>query len=273
MRKLGIMTVAATTLVMGMFAFSNVEAKKVEPLKIGAKFDVPELKLGKDFYVLDAKQADVTGDHLKDNVYSVGKKTKGSEYKENIYVVVQDGKTKKYVKTTDQNLAGYEAKLSLGDVSGDGVKDVMATVPTGGSGGISNHYIASFVNMKPSVLWTEKDNNGFEMDIQYKDGFKADITISALNKSFTLDLSAKKDMYVEVGTYDANGKLLEPVSPFADPIAVVKMEDFGDGMALHAYQSVSGIAHADRITDLETFYKYEKGKWTPVSVTYTTTLK
>gem|GEM_PF-1881821 len=47
----------------------------------------------------------------------------------------------------------------------------------------------------------------------------------------------------------------------------------GDGTyVLHGIQSVSGVAHVNRISKAESFWEYTDGKWVPYKVNYTTPL-
>lgn len=41
--------------------------------------------------------------------------------------------------------AGYDPSIFLGDFTGDGVEEILISIPTGGSGGTYYHYIYSFV--------------------------------------------------------------------------------------------------------------------------------
>lgn len=122
---------------------------------------MPELKLKENTYALDYKISDVTGDSVKDQVILVGTKEKINgkldAYANNLSVIVQDGKTKKYVKYdwlskgTDGKLygeLGREPNLIIGDYTGNKVNDIIVTAPQGGNGGYVDHLILTWEGNK-----------------------------------------------------------------------------------------------------------------------------
>ncbi|SHK39127.1 hypothetical protein [Tepidibacter formicigenes] len=262
-------------LVLGAVGCANVNAQNNE-FKIGEKFTVSNLKIGDKAYVVDYKLEDVTGDNIKDNVILVGTKTVSDIYCDTLTVVVQDGKTKEYSKATYENFGGYQDKemLFIGDFTGDKVKDVVVSASTGGSGGIVDHMIATFKDNKPSVIFTDKENAGIDIDGKYIDGYRAEIEFKDLNKKVLLDVSAGKDMYIEQGIYNKEGKLLKEVKPWIDSFSKLEAIDYdGDGtFELRGYQKIAGAYHADTISYVESILKFENNKWNTKDVQYTTFL-
>ncbi|GIO29642.1 MULTISPECIES: hypothetical protein [Paenibacillus] len=136
----------------------NQQSQKAQPkIEIGQKLRVPELNLKENTYVLDYKPADINGDSVKDQVILVGTKEKIDgkldAYASNLSVIVQDGKTKKYVKYdwvnkgTDGKLygeLGREPNLIIGDYTGNKVNDIIVTAPQGGNGGFVDHLILTW---------------------------------------------------------------------------------------------------------------------------------
>ncbi|MFU1794354.1 hypothetical protein ACM1RC_10835 [Paenibacillus azoreducens] len=135
--------------------------KTLQKIEIGQKIRVPELKLKENTYALDYKISDVTGDSVKDQVILVGTKEKINgkldAYASNLSVIVQDGKTKKYVKYdwlskgTDGKLygeLGREPNLIIGDYTGNKVNDIIVTAPQGGNGGYVDHLILTWEGNK-----------------------------------------------------------------------------------------------------------------------------
>ena len=143
--------------------------EKTSPkLEIGQKFNVPELKLKKNTYVLDYKISDVQGDSVADKVILVGTKEKIDGkldvYASDLSIIVQDGKTKKYqkhawlIKDKDGSLSGEfgrEPSLIVGDYTGDKVDDIIVTAPQGGNGGFVDHLVLSWQENKLKVVFAD----------------------------------------------------------------------------------------------------------------------
>ncbi|QXM05616.1 VCBS repeat-containing protein [Crassaminicella indica] len=258
-------------LALGAMGGANVNAQNDE-FKIGDKFT----KMCDKAYVVDYKLEDVTGDNIKDNVILVGTKTVSDIFCDTLTVVVQDGKTKEYSKATYKDFRGYQDKemLFIGDFTGDKVKDVMVSASTGGSGGIVDHMIATFKDNKPSVIFTDKENAGIDINGKYIDGYKAEIEFKDLNKKVLLDVSASKDMYIEQGIYDKEGKLLQKVEPWIYPFSQLEPIDYNrDGtFELKGYQRIVGTSNADTISHVESILKFENDKWNTKGAQYSTYL-
>ncbi|MGE7024585.1 hypothetical protein [Solibacillus cecembensis] len=138
------------------------QSEKTSPkIEIGKKLKVPELKLKENTYVLDYKVSDINGNSVKDNVILVGTKEKIDGkldvYANDLSIIVQEGKTKKYIKydwmikETDGKLYGESARepnLIIGDYTGNKVNDIIVTAPQGGNGGHVDHLILTWEGNK-----------------------------------------------------------------------------------------------------------------------------
>lgn len=270
-----IFSAAAVTgvVALGLFNPLNVQANN-NNFAIGEEFKNSQLDMGEKAYVIDYKSIDVTGDTVKDDVILVGTKLeKEAIFADNLTIVVRDGKTKKYSQATAEAFSGYEGKLwAEGDFDGDKVKDVMVTAGTGGSGGIYNHLIATFKDNKPQVIFADQENNGIEVEGKYIDGFKAQLNLKNLDKEILVDLSANKAAYINDGIYSKDGKVLKEVICYSYPFSMLEARDVDlDGIyELYGYQSVPGTCNADRISDLETIWKYDKNEWQVKKMSYST---
>lgn len=150
----------------------NQQSQKTSPkIEIGQKIRVPELKLKENTYVLDYKPSDINGDSVKDKVILVGTKEKNDgkldAYASDLSVIVQDGKTKKYVKYdwvykgTDGKLygeIGREPNLIIGDYTGNKVDDIIVTAPQGGNGGDVDHLILTWEGNKLKAVFTDNQS-------------------------------------------------------------------------------------------------------------------
>ncbi len=239
-----------------------------------AHADTPANAAGKPT-VIATEAADVTGDGVKDSITLVGTSPDdNSAFQNSISLRIFDASTNKMIEADLKDFGGYEPKIFLGDFTGDKVKDIMISAPTGGSGGIIDNRIVTVKDGKAQLIFGEDDNAGLALSGKFADGFKANLKVEQLNKDFTVDLSAFKDGYVEGGTYDASGKLKVDVEPWADGFSLLEPVEYtGDGTYyLRGIQSISGVAHVNRISNMESLWKYSDGKWVPCNVTYSTSL-
>ena len=60
--------------------------------------------------------------------------------------------TYRTVKRFEENDCGYEPSLKLVDLNHDGLDDLLISIPTGGSGGLSNFYLYTFKDAKLTDL-------------------------------------------------------------------------------------------------------------------------
>ncbi|MGV2787467.1 hypothetical protein GNF98_17575, partial [Clostridium perfringens] len=130
-------------------------------------FTAPGLKLKENTYVLDHKMSDVNGDSVKDKVILVGTKEKIDgkldAYASDLSIIVQDGKTHKYVKydwmnNVDGTLSGEfgrEPNLIIGDYTGNKVDDIIVTAPQGGNGGHVDHLVLTWEKNKLKALFAD----------------------------------------------------------------------------------------------------------------------
>lgn len=243
---------------------------------VGEEFAIEKLALGDKAYVIDYKSADVTGDEVKDDIILIGNKMQKEDiFSDSLNIVVKDGKSNEYSKTTYENFAGYEGALYVHDFSGDNINDVMVSASTGGSGGIYEHLIATFKDNNPTVIFDNKDNEGAKTEAKFIDDFKVELNIENINQKAIVDVSVNKEQYIEGGLYEQNGKILKDSTPFSYPFSLVEAKDYnGDGTyELIGHQRVVGLYNADTISHIDTVWSYKDSKWTIEELKYSTYLK
>lgn len=235
--------------------------------QIDSQFNVPDVEIRPDTYVLDYKSDDVNGDGVKDSVILIGIREGGlhSAYVKNINVVVKDGKTAAYKKfMTGPIDSGYEPRLYLGDFNGDRVVDIFTSIAAGGSGGTSMYSITAFKDSNIVYLFNQVEfSEGLKFEVLFKDKFRVEVINKETKKKFTIDVSDKKSDYIELKVYNKKGKLLNPITGVANPISLLQPvnKDNNGSLELYSVQRLTGIANADTIGYATATWKYEENKF------------
>jgi hypothetical protein len=194
-------------------------------------------------------RGDVNGDGMPDNVYLTGTVTPSSPFTQNITLVVQDGKTGRFIRVPLSENAGYNPRIFLGDFTGDNVKDILISIDTGGSGAIMYHYVYSFLNNIPRLIFDfNAYNEEYNYTVTFKDNYKVEAVSVKNNARYIIDISLRDKEYLNE-IYDANGRLKEPISGFVNPLSGLYPVDFNsDGVyELLAYQKIAGRYNADSL--------------------------
>ncbi|WP_232699051.1 hypothetical protein [Brevibacillus daliensis] len=230
-------------------------------------FTEASLKTKENNYILDSKLADVTGDGVRDEIFLVGHKAEGKEslYVSEITLGIKDGKTKKLtLGTVGEINEGYDdAKLFIGHFNKDKNKDILVQIPNGGSGGLQTFSLLTFTDNKLSALADQEVlSRGFEYDVDFADNFKVNISNEKTGLKETMDISKSKAGYIEMNMYKGDGKLLEKVEGWADPVSMLTAVDIDkDGIyELEAIQGISGSFHADRLGIAKTVWSVKNNK-------------
>lgn len=214
--------------------------------------------------ILDRQTGDVTGDGKSKDILLIGRQPNAdSTFADDLSIVVQDGTSQNATTVKLPNIGGYNSKLFIGDFSGDKVKDVLVTVPSGGSGGYIEHRIVTFVG-EPKIIFDEKENNGIVATGHFIDGFRIELTEEATKRKILVDLSNKKDFYIRANLYDDAGNLLRQQNVSISPLGELSPIDIeSDGVyELRYRQRVTGIYNADTVAYIYSIWKYENQKWT-----------
>nr|WP_242941901.1 VCBS repeat-containing protein [Desulfonispora thiosulfatigenes] len=194
-------------------------------------------------------RGDVNGDRIPDNVYLTGVKTPSSPFIQNIILLIQDGRTGRFVSVPLADNTGYNPTLFLGDFTGNGVDDILISIATGGSGGIMNYYIYSFMNNIAKLLFDfNVYNEQYKYDVNYKNNYKVEVISKNNNEKYIIDISNKGADYLNE-IYNEDGKLKNPITGFVNPLSGLYPVDFDSNKAyeLLAYQKIAGRYNADSL--------------------------
>ncbi|MEH7524481.1 hypothetical protein V7149_14575 [Bacillus sp. JJ1503] len=202
------------------------------------------------------EKAELTGDGKKDTIIIKGLPyDEDTEFLKEIYlkITTSNGKT-----LTAEFDGGFNPRATYVDLNHDCLKDIFVTIDTGGSGGITNHYLFTAKNSALTDLTVPEP---LVVNSQFLDGYKASLAIQETGESYTFDLSNRAEDYEKTGLYQ-NGKLSEPTELMIDSFSTlkpVKVDSIQYG--LKGIQAVSGAYHADRIAIIESLWLYKDGKW------------
>ncbi|MDW0114726.1 VCBS repeat-containing protein [Sporosarcina saromensis] len=194
-------------------------------------------------------QGDVNGDCVIDQVYLTGTKTPDSPFTQNIVLHIRDGRTGMIGSIPLSENTGYNPTLFLGDFTGNGVDEILISIATGGSGGIMNAYIVSYIgNQARFIFDSSVYNNRYTYSVNYLDQYKVELISDANNEKYVIDLSLRDKSYLNE-IYDANGKLKQPITGFVNPLSGIYPVDFDlNGVDdLLIYQKIAGRYNADSL--------------------------
>ncbi|TFE01490.1 VCBS repeat-containing protein [Jeotgalibacillus salarius] len=199
--------------------------------------------------VVSFARGDVTGDRVPDHVYLTGIMTPGSPFIQQITLVVQDGRSGVLTSVPLRENAGYNPVVFLGDFTGNGVDDILISITTGGSSGIMYHYIYSFVDNTPQLLFDfNVYNEQYQYEVTYQDDYKVEVVSIINNLKYIIVISTKGSEYLNE-IYDENGKLKSPITGFVNPLSGLYPVDFDSNnrYELLAYQKIAGRYNADSL--------------------------
>ena len=205
-------------------------------------------------------KVDITGDGKKDLVYVKGVPfEEGAQYLKRIYLKIRASDGEIYKIDLE---AGYDPTTIYKDMNHDSVKDILISVPTGGSGGLSNFYLYSLKDFQVTDLTVPET---LAVSSQFEDDYKASISIEETGQSYSFDLSDRKEEYERLGLYQ-DGKLNEPTELMVLPFGTLKpIKLKNDRYGLKGSQRINGAYNADGIANLESTWLYENGKWQVIS--------
>ncbi|MDD2202539.1 MAG: hypothetical protein PHP20_06825 [Firmicutes bacterium] len=220
-------------------------------------------------------EADVTGDRIADTVVLVGYESElGGPFCSSHEVVVTDGATKEEtLLALGDRGAGYPGSLLLGDINGDGASEIIVSIPTGGSGGITNFFIASAADGNVRLMVDpEKIAHGPELATSSLDHYTIEVMDEVRNSRTLLGLS-KPDQPGESDPYDEyyseSGALLRPIDIWVDPVSGAELapaDEKGGPQQFITYQKIWAIYHANSVGIVRTAWKYLDGELAIASV-------
>ena len=209
--------------------------------------------------VVASAAGDVNGDGYPDWIYLIGTKQSDSPYITNIQMIIKNGRTNQFQTFSMPENAGYEPRIWLGDLTGNGVKDILVTMDSGGSGGVVFAYVYSFIqgrmmNIFDSVQFNEKH----QFKVQYENNYKVGVYSIEPSKKYTVDLQSKGTDYLNE-IYNPDGTLKQPIEGWVDPISAIYPINIARNGTYHllTMQQIAGRYHADGLGFVENLLHWD----------------
>ena len=217
---------------------------------------------------------DVDGDGIDEIIELMGNPVvEKSSYMGDMYIVAREAGAANPAKVKyfyrPKNLGGYNAYITLADVTGNGFPNLIIAAPSGGSSGVTDYRILDFSDTQPEEIFKASDNKGVNMVGEYLPGFKAKLTFPLLDQDIVLDLDNQKEVYRNLNVYNSDGELKESgLRPTIQNLSRLSSLDVnGDGMEeLVTVQKVLGVINADPLGSVRTVWEYRAGVWQPRNV-------
>jgi len=219
--------------------------------------------------IVSYKIGDVTGDGFPDLIYITAEKQSDSPFLKNITLFVKYSRTNQVDMLRLPENAGYNPTIWLGDVTGDGVSDIMVTIDSGGSGAIIYSYIYSMQNGRLiNIFDSIRFNEQHSYMVQYGDQYKAIVTSSEPPKKYILDLQYKGKEYLNE-IYNPNGTLKQPIEGWVDPLSALYPVDLARNgkYDLLGMQLIAGRYHADGLGYVENLLNWDGNRFVIVRQT------
>ena len=214
--------------------------------------------------VIQTKFGDVDGDSFFDTVLLTGIKKPDSPLWQHLTLLIYYGRTHQFEQIALKENIGYNPTIFLGDFTGDHIEDILVVSDTGGSGGIINAQIFSFINGKmQSIFDAEAFSNQLVYHVNFQDHYQVTVQSMTPQKRYTLDLLYKgKDYLTEI--YNSNGILKQPITGWVDPISgLYPIDSNRDGVyELLAMQKIAGRYHADGLGFVQNTLSWDGRKFT-----------
>lgn len=217
---------------------------------------------------------DIDGDGVDEVVDLMGNPVvDGSSFMGDMYLVAREvnaanpSKVKYYYRPRD--LGGYNAYLTLADVTGNGWPNIIIAAPSGGSGGMVSYRILDVQDGRMEEIFGPEENKGVDMVGTYLPEYQVKLSFPNLTQDIILDVSNEKEAYRNLNVYNADGSLKDSgLRPTIQNLSQLSALDVnGDGMdEVVTLQKVVGVTNSDPLGVVRTVWDYRAGGWQPRTV-------
>jgi hypothetical protein len=197
--------------------------------------------------ILARGMADLDGDGRDELITVTGVTISEGGFSRDMVLLVRNGATGVTSSVRPPLNDGYPPHLTFVNLTGGTGKEILLTIPTGGSGGIVNAYVYRYLRGAPILLFgTETFEQEHTYEVAYRDGYRVEVASLSNGLNYMIDISQRGGAYLEQ-MYNPDGTLIQPTEGFVSPISGIYPVDFdGDGQSeLLTFQLISGLFRAD----------------------------
>lgn len=210
--------------------------------------------------LFDQKLADVTSDHILDDIKLVGDYVNDNHTAiENLRVLIYDGRSKTIYTIHLNDIIGYQPILFIGPFRNKQINDIFVSINSAGSGGFGYYNIFTFNgNDFINIFNPDYFNKLINYRVNFLNHYKIKIIDQKLNNSFIVDISTKDQDYLQQ-IYQNNGILKSPIN--GDVLGLNQLFPIdvnNDGIfELLAFNRIIGLYNADLIGYLQTILSWQ----------------
>lgn len=206
--------------------------------------------------LIETFEADVTGDGIKETISVEGVPfQKDDPLLKKVYIQIENQKGEKQRIGFE---GGADPKIILEDFNQDGISDILISLSTSGSGGVSNYYLYTLKDFQVTDLGVPEP---LVVQSEFVNGYKAKIQIENNKKTYKFNLKDRAEEYEQSGLY-YEGKLNEPTELMVDSFNRLEpVQIKGKKVGLKGNQTISGAFHADVIGNLDSTWIFENNGW------------
>ena len=214
--------------------------------------------------IIQTKFGDIDGDGFFDTILLTGLQKPDSPLWQQLTLMIYYSRTQQFEQIPLKENVGYNPTIFLGDFTDNHIEDILVVSDTGGSGGIINGEIYSFIDGRMQQIFDAETFSGqLKYTVNFQNHYQATVQSMAPKKRYTLDLMYKgKEYLAEI--YNPDGTLKQPIAGWVDPISGLYPIDFNrDGLyELLAMQKIAGRFHADGLGFVENVLVWDGRKFT-----------
>ena len=235
-----------------------------------------KINISDEYELIKGLKTNLRSEEKESLVALVAKKDKKETiFKDELMLIIKSENERKEFDLDD--FSGYEPEIEIKDFTGDHNKEIFLRAATGGSSGIYNHLILAYDGKSFNKLFDKDNNRGIVVNGYFGRDFTAHLFFEELDKEVDLDISENKGSYIEKNIYNTDGNMVlrNLIRPYSNPFSLLEAIDYdGDNVyELRGIQRIVGAYNADTISEIESIWSYNSGKWVIEKANYSTYIK
>ena len=187
-----------------------------------------------------------------------------SPYDKSLLLAVVNEKSGETHAIQPAEVAGYEADIELAHFRDKQRTEIFLSMDSGGSGGYGYYYVVAFDGRAGHFLYrSDSDRLPYRVQGFFLDNFRCLVKVGGTHREAVIDLTSRKNTFIEAGVYDQSGKRQRQIELDVDPFSAMRPVDTnGDGIhELRGTAAYSAVFHANGICTATFTQSYVKGRW------------